>query len=67
MAIRIFTVQGMSCDHCVRAITGEVSKVDGVLSVDVDLDHKTVTVDGERFGDDDVRAAIDEAGYTVVG
>lgn len=67
MTTRTFTVEGMSCDHCVHAITGEVSKVDGVSSVNVDLAEKTVTVSGAQFGDDAVRAAIDEAGYTVVG
>ena len=67
MTTRTFNVEGMSCDHCVHAITGEVSKVTGVSSVDVDLDQKTVTVNGDQFGDDAVRAAIDEAGYTVVG
>jgi copper chaperone len=67
MAVRAFSVEGMSCDHCVHAITDEVSKVDGVSAVDVDLDRKTVTVSGDEFGDDAVSAAIDEAGYTVVG
>jgi copper ion binding protein len=67
MTIRTFNVEGMSCDHCVHAITGEVTKVDGVSGVDVDLSAKTVTVSGGEFGDDAVRAAIDEAGYTVVG
>jgi copper chaperone CopZ len=38
-----------------------------VSGVDVDLSAKTVTVSGGEFGDDAVRAAIDEAGYTVVG
>ncbi len=67
MSTRTFTVEGMSCDHCVHAITGEVTQVEGVSAVDVDLTAKTVTVSGEQFGDDAVRAAIDEAGYTVVG
>jgi copper ion binding protein len=67
MTTRTFNVEGMSCDHCVHAITGEVTKVDGVSAVDVNLTAKTVTVSGDEFGDDAVRAAIDEAGYTVVG
>lgn len=67
MTTRTFNVEGMSCDHCAHAITGEVTKVDGVSGVDVDLAAKTVTVSGDVFGDDAVRAAIDEAGYTVVG
>lgn len=67
MTTRTFNVEGMSCDHCVHAITGEVTKVEGVSGVNVDLAAKTVTVSGEAFGDDAVRAAIDEAGYAVVG
>ncbi|HMA46193.1 MAG TPA: cation transporter [Frankiaceae bacterium] len=67
MGRRTYTVEGMSCDHCVHAITGEVAKVAGVGDVAVDLEAKTVTVTGEPVDDDAVRAAIDEAGYTVVG
>lgn len=58
-----YSVPGMSCGHCVEAITGEVGKVDGVTDVDVDLDTKVVTVAG---GDHDaIVAAIDEAGFDV--
>jgi copper ion binding protein len=59
-----YTVDGMSCQHCVNAITGEVTKVAGVEDVRIDLDAKTVTVAGDA-DDTAVRAAIDEAGYTV--
>jgi copper ion binding protein len=61
----VYSVSGMTCQHCVNAITTEVGQVDGVSSVVVDLAARTVTVDG---GADDaaVRAAIDEAGYAVV-
>ena len=67
MSSSTFSVDGMICEHCVRAITGEVRKIDGVAEVNVDLGAKTVTVTGVGFGDDAARAAIDEAGYTVVG
>ena len=60
-----YTVQGMSCGHCRVAITEEVTRVDGVAAVDVDLESKLVTVRGERLDDDALRAAIDEAGYEV--
>jgi len=59
---RTFKVPGMTCDHCVHAVTQEVGKIEGVTKVDVDLATKVVTVDGT----DDVealRAAVDEAGY----
>jgi copper chaperone len=66
MSTRTYTVEGMTCGHCVNAVTGEVSKVAGVSNVDVDLDSKTVTVSGETFDDAAIAAAVDEAGYTLV-
>jgi copper chaperone len=58
-----FSVPGVSCDHCRSAIEGEVTKVDGVVSVLVDIDAKTVTVIGGEH--DSVVAAIDAAGYDI--
>ena len=60
-----YTVPGMSCEHCRMAITEEVDKVEGVQSVDIDLDKKLVTVSGEGVRDETVRAAIGEAGYEI--
>lgn len=63
MARSTLNVPDMSCQHCVDAITSEVSAVDGVTEVTVDLAAKTVVVLG---GDTTaVIAAIDEAGYEV--
>jgi len=56
-------VPGMSCDHCRRAIEGEVGQVPGVTAVEVDLAAKVVTVRGNAPDEGAVRAAIDEAGY----
>ena len=61
-----YRAAGMTCDHCKIAVTGEVSKVDGVSSVDVDLDAKLVHVHGADFDRAAVVAAIDEAGYDAV-
>ena len=63
----VYTVEGMSCEHCVHAITGEVLRIAEVDEVTVDLAAKTVAVSGERVDDAAVRTAIDEAGYTVLG
>ena len=61
-----YTVVGMTCDHCARAVQSEVAKLDGVESVDVDLDSGTVTVESTTPIDDDAFAtAVDEAGYEV--
>jgi len=61
-----YRVDGMSCNHCVVAVSGEVSRVTGVSSVDVDLETKLVRVSGTSVDDAAVVAAIDEAGYDAV-
>lgn len=60
-----YSVPDISCGHCRTAITREVSTIDGVESVDVDLKTKTVTVVGEPLDEQAIVAAIDEAGYEV--
>ncbi len=66
MSTIVYEVPGISCGHCKAAIEGEVAKVEGVESVDVSIDDKTVTVSGSA-ADEALRAAIDEAGYEVAG
>jgi len=62
-------VTGMTCGHCVAAVTEELSAIPGVGSVDVALvpgGVSTVTVASEApLGEDAVRAAIEEAGYAL--
>jgi copper chaperone len=58
-----YTVRDMSCGHCEQAVSSELSAVDGVDAVDVDLDTKLVTVRGHDLDDHALRAAIAEAGY----
>ena len=61
-----YRAAGMTCDHCKIAVIGEVSAVDGVSAVDVDLDAKLVHVHGADVDRAAVVAAIDEAGYDAV-
>ena len=61
-----YRVDGMNCNHCVVAVSGEVGHVAGVTDVDVDLDTKLVRVTGASLDDAAVVAAIDEAGYDAV-
>jgi copper chaperone CopZ len=62
-----FTVTGMTCAHCQRAVTEEISGIDGVATVTVDLPSGTVTVTAARPVDRaDIAAAVDEAGYALV-
>lgn len=58
-----YTVSDMTCGHCKQAVTHEVSAVEGVESVEVDLNTKLVTVVGSSLDDAKLRAAIDDAGY----
>ena len=58
-----YCVPGMSCGHCRAAITAEVEALDGVESVEVDLDAKLVRISGEYLDEAKLVAAIDEAGY----
>ena len=66
MTTATYHVDGMTCGHCVNAVTGEIEKLPGVTDVAVDLDDGQVTVTStEPLDHDDVQAAIDEAGYEL--
>jgi copper chaperone len=66
MTEHIYTVEGMTCAHCVAAVTEEVSRIPGADHVEVDLDSGRLAVSGETIGTDEVRAAVEEAGYSLV-
>jgi copper chaperone CopZ len=61
----------MTCDHCVAAVRDEISGIDGVQQVEVDLVPGAVSTvivrSDEPVPEQAVRAAVDEAGYEVVG
>lgn len=64
----VYEVKGMTCGHCVSAVTAEVGALAGVDGVQVDLTSGAVTVASERqLAYDDVAAAVDEAGYELTG
>ena len=68
MSESTYTVTGMTCGHCVASVTEEISEIDGVTDVAVDLPTGAVTVTSSTPLDSaDVRAAIEEAGYQLAG
>jgi copper ion binding protein len=67
MTDKTYTVSGMTCEHCVKAVRSEIGSLSGVDSVDVDLEAGRVTVSGTEFTDEQIRAAVDEAGYEQAG
>ena len=58
-----YSVPAVHCDHCAMSIREGVSEVEGVETVDVDLEGKVVTIRGRGLSDEKLRAAIREAGY----
>jgi copper ion binding protein len=67
MTTTTYQVKGMTCGHCVSAVSEELRRIDGVSDVEVDLATGNVVVSSEApIEDEAVRAAVDEAGYEVV-
>ena len=66
-----YKVQGMTCDHCVRAVTSELTALDGVSEVVIDLNPGAISevtvISAAPLDDAAVHAAVDEAGYELVG
>ena len=61
-------VLGMTCDHCVNSVTEELTAIASVTGVDVVLESGKVTIQSDsELNHIDVVAAIEEAGYEVVG
>ena len=64
-----YSVSGMTCSHCVAAVTEEVSRLDGVSAVDVDLnaggDSRVTVTSTAPVPVEAIREAVDEAGYAL--
>ena len=67
MVKTVLKVEGMSCEHCVKAVTEAVSALPGIAGAAVDLGAKTVTVehDPAKTSLDRIKAEIEEQGYDV--
>lgn len=62
-----YQVTGMSCGHCESAVRGEVSKLNGIEHIEVSAaSGRLVVTSTEPLADEDVVAAVDEAGYAAV-
>jgi copper chaperone len=67
MSTATYTVQGMTCGHCVSSVKEEVGEVAGVSSVEVDLASGLLTVESpDPIDEAAIRAAVEEAGYELV-
>lgn len=62
---KAYAVQGMTCGHCELSVKEEVGEVAGVSAVEASHESGKVSVSGEGFTDEQVAAAVKEAGYSV--
>lgn len=68
MSIHTYLVDGMTCDHCAAAVTREITGIEGVEAVTVDVAARTVVVEAATEPDEHtVAAAVAEAGYAFAG
>ena len=65
MEQKTYTVTGMTCGHCEMSVREEVSEVAGVSDVEVSHETGRLVVAGDGVSDEAVRAAVEEAGYSV--
>jgi copper chaperone len=63
----VLKVTGMSCEHCVKAVSGAAKALPGVAKADVDLKGGTVALeyDSAQTALQDIKAAIEDQGYEV--
>ena len=65
--LRKIGIEGMSCEHCVRAATGALEAIEGISDVEVSLEGKCATFTaGENVTDACIAAALDEEGFEAV-
>lgn len=65
MPTREIWIEGMTCGHCVRAVTEALQKVPGVASAKVDLESRKASIEGENVSDEALASAVEAAGYRV--
>ncbi len=62
---RNYTVEGMSCEHCRVSVDEQISELEGVENVAIDLGSGLVEVSGSGFDDDAIKGAVEAAGYQL--
>ena len=69
MEKKTLKVEGMSCEHCVKAVNNALAAIDGVADIAVSLKEGTVSFshDPARAGIDAIKTAIKDEGYEIAG
>lgn len=63
---KTLSIEGMSCNHCVKHVWNALDEVEGTTVIEVDLAGKRAVVEGESLNEGAMKAAVAEAGYEVV-
>ena len=63
--IKTVAIKGMTCNHCVMHVKEAIESVPGVKKASVSLEKNEATVEGENWDDQALRAAVEDAGYSV--
>ncbi|MBY0395946.1 MAG: heavy-metal-associated domain-containing protein [Thermoleophilia bacterium] len=64
---KVYAVEGMTCSHCELSVREEVEQIAGVEAATASHDSGRLVVRGSGFDDESIRAAVEEAGYRLVG
>lgn len=64
---RTVSITGMSCEHCAARVERALGKIQGVSKASVNLKKAEAVVEGEGFTDEQLKSAVDDAGYEVAG
>lgn len=62
---KTLTIEGMSCGHCAMRVKKAIGALSGVTGVEVDLEKKRATVEGDALDDSALKAAVEDSGYDV--
>jgi copper chaperone CopZ len=65
--LKTYQVQGMSCAHCRSSVLEEIEEIEGVEHAEVDVASGRLEIQGPGIDDEQVRAAVEEAGYSLAG
>ncbi|HOJ05163.1 MAG TPA: heavy-metal-associated domain-containing protein [Bacteroidota bacterium] len=65
MTERTYTINGMTCNHCVMSLRKELAQVEGLEVLNVGIGSATVAMDEVRVSDEQLRAAVERAGFSV--
>lgn len=69
MQTTTLNISGMTCGGCVRSVSKVLNALDGVVKADVSLDKKCAVVDYDaaKLNVDQLKRAVEEAGYEIAG